>query len=234
MAIALVQSVTGATVGHALNNVDVLLPGPSTTGNCLIVAVSSYGATQSCTGITDNAGNTYVKIGSTIRSAGDDTLDLFYAKNITGNAAPDLLIQMANVENIGGSILEYSGLDTTAPFDQTNTGIGNSSTNTTGSITPSTNGCLIIAAGTDQINGTTTVTAGSGYTLRGMAGTSNNSVRIYIEDQIQTTAASITASFAMSASSTWASKIASFKPAGGGPPPTLPPYGTLMMMGCGL
>ncbi len=234
MAISLVQSFAGATSGHTLNNVDVTLPGATTTGNCIIIAVSSYGSTQTCTGITDNASNTFVKIGSTIRSPGDDTLDLFYAKNITGNAAPDFLIQMANIENIGGVVLEYSGLDTTAPFDQTNTGTGTSATNTTGSITPSGNGYLIVAAGTDQIADTATVTAGSGYTLRGMAGTSNNSVRVYAEDQIQTTAASISASFTMTASSFWASKIASFKPAGGGPAPSALPLGTLMMMGCGV
>lgn len=232
MAISLVQSFAGATTGHALDNVDVQLPGASTTGNCFIIAVTSYGTTQTCTGITDNASNTFTKIGSTIRSPGDDTLDLFYAKNITGNATPDFLIQMANVENIGGVVLEYSGLDTSNPFDQTNTGTGTSSTSTSGSITPSQNGCLIIGAGTDQIAATTTVTAGSGYTLRGMAGTSNNSVRVYAEDQIQATATGITASFTLSASNTWAIKIASFIPAAGGGP-TPPPFGTLMMMGCG-
>lgn len=217
MAIAHVQTKAGATVGHTTNTVDLTFDSSTTSGNLIVVAVTSYGATQTCNTVTDTKGNTYTKIGSVNRSPGDDTIDLFYAKNITGGASHRIDVTMANTENIGIAMSEYSGADTSSPLDtNNNSGNGTGSTATSGSITPSVNNCLIFVGGTDQRLATTTVTAGSGYTLRAMAGTADNSVRVYSEDQIQSTAAAITGDFAIGTSVTWAASIAAFKPAVGG------------------
>lgn len=232
MAIALVQKFTGATSGHTDDFVDASFPGATTTGNFIIIGVTSFGATQNCTGITDNAGNTYTEIGSVIRDPDGGTVNLFYAKNITGNATPTLIIQMAEVENIGGSMIEYSGVDLTSPIDNGSTGTGTGTSSVTGSFTPSVDNCQIFAIGTDERLATTTVTAATNYTLQGMAGTANNSARVYSEDRLLSTAASITAGFGSLTSVAWAIRAIAIKPATA--PSGGAPKGTLAMMGCGM
>ena len=218
MAWTLLQEFADATVGYSSNTADVDIPVAITAGSLIVMGISSYGPSQNVSSITDNRGNTWTHVGSVVRSPGDDTLDVYYAKNAAAGATT-VTITMAQVENIGASILEYSGGHTTSPLVANSSGTGTSSTSTSGSITPGVDGCLILAFGTDQRLATTTVTAGSGYTLRSMHGTADNSVRIYSEEKIQTTSAATTASFSIGTSTTWGIIIAAFQPAAAGTTP---------------
>src|SRR5437867_3766072 len=98
---------------------------PSTgSGNLLVVAWMSGGATggESTTiaGVTDNAGNIYSEAGNSRSTETVSHLmaDLWYAKNSRSGAT--VLTITPNPAGISGEavIWEFSGVDTTAPLDQ--------------------------------------------------------------------------------------------------------------------
>jgi hypothetical protein len=127
VAIAFVNSTTGNNDGGASS-----LPATAanhTAGNLLVVGVIWTGATTANVP-TDTAGNAYVSTTQKATSGGNDHCELFYAKNITGNAANIV------TANFSGSstfrrimVFQYSGCDTTAPYT---TGEGGQATDATG------------------------------------------------------------------------------------------------------
>lgn len=236
MTITLAQNVAGATVNNVVNTGTAVYNNPTVNGNTLVAWISSWGSGQQVTSITDNFGNTWQRFGTVNQAAGNnETLECWYSKNIIGGSTHTMTITMANVENIGADLFEYSSNVGTVDVDQgTFTATGTTGTTaTSGAITPSQNNAILNAGGTDSRAATTTVVAGSGYTLRGMAGTANNSVRIYGEDRTLATAASSTATFtSLQSGSRWVISLISLKETT--TPPSALPVGTLMMMGCGI
>lgn len=234
MAWAFVQAKAGATTGALSNVTAQTFNSSTTTGNMGYAVVTSYGGTQNCTGLTDTYSNTWVEIDTVNRDPDTDTLQHFYCKNMTGGAAHIVTATMANTENIGLLIAEFSGLDTTAPLDvHNNSANGVSNSPLSNSVTTTVANELVITAFTDQILSATEPTYGAGYTKLEFAGNANNSVRVYAQYKNQVAAASVSGGVTTSGNNQdWAAAIASFKEAAGGGP-TPPPFGTLMMMGCG-
>ena len=102
---------TGGTIANdtALN---------TTTGNCLIVCVSTYDETVSS--ISDTAGNTYTKAIQQDRSAGTQNVEIWYAQNITGNASNVTTATFTgDTSDRGISVSEFSGISTNSPLEDT-------------------------------------------------------------------------------------------------------------------
>lgn len=234
MAFTRVQGITGATENHTTDDVDITLPSTTTSTNFLGAWVSSWGSDQEVLTVTDTYGNTWQRYGTVNRVSSQETIEFWYAKNIIGGASHQVFFTFKNVDNYGISMAEYSSNVGIIDVDQ-GAFAGNGTTGTTattGSITPTQANALLWAGGTDSRGNTTTVVAGTGYTLRGMAGTSVNSVRIYSEDRILVTPASTNATFtSLQSGSRWAASLISLKEVAA---PSAYPVGTLMMMGCGI
>src|SRR5262249_28800355 len=152
-------------------------------------------------------GNTYK-----MATYGNDTrhnqaLAVFYAPAIKGGA--DTVTATFPVSQAFRRLIiqEYAGLAGTV--DVTSTNIGTGSVPTSNSATTTTGGDLIFGAFMDD-SGTTTITAGAGFTQRQF--TSGDSAS---EDMVQSSAGSVAATANFAASSDYLAQMVAFKPGGG-------------------
>jgi hypothetical protein len=187
--------------------------GSNVAANTLLICeVSSSGPSSPASGVTDTKLNSWSQAGAASVSALGDTVQIFYAVS-NGAGANTVTVTFPDV-NQGDTmtISEYSGNATSSPLDQTDVGQGVSATPASTSITPSVANCLIISVESDSAVNGTTITAGTNFGIRQTQLTSSTLERIGTEDWIQTTATATTGSFTLGISSTWATKVASFKP----------------------
>ncbi|MGB7759255.1 MAG: hypothetical protein WBL61_05470 [Bryobacteraceae bacterium] len=177
-----------------------------TAGNFIHVCVSTVGS-QTVTWSGDNG--TFVKyinnVGTTsganyqsncayVASAGGGETVIRAAFTQTTNPYP----------SISGE--EFSGVLQTSPLDVDNlTGNGDSSAIVSGSVTPGASGELIIAYGTQDMNGS--LSAGAGF----VSGDPTSGTGGIAEYALQNTAGAITAPFATGMSGYWIATIAAFK-----------------------
>ena len=139
-AITRVQHDVNFTAGPSVTATSNVLT--TTTGNLLVVGVGQSGDSSDPT-CTDTALNTFTKIGSiSPTNAADANIGLFYAKNITGNAADVVTCTWGGAQQFMPVFtIEYSGIDTSAPLDATpapvNTGGSGAASITTGTFSTS-------------------------------------------------------------------------------------------------
>jgi len=199
MAISLVQTNSGTGSSQAYSS-------SNTAGNLLVVFGESF---QPLT-VSDSKGNTWA-VAAQIEDPDSAYFYIWYAKNCAAGA---------NTVTMGGDgqfsmltlvVMEFSGADTTAPFDvQSTQVVGSSPTSTlsSGAAMTTANGELILGA---NDNGTgITPSPGSGFTSAALVGTASVIYRI------QTSAGSIAATWTAPSSGIWYDALmATFKAAGG-------------------
>jgi hypothetical protein len=106
-----------------------------TTGNLVVVGVV-WSNNVNANVPTDTAGNTYVSTGVRVNNGTSDHIEIFYAKNITGNAANVVTANFAAAATFRRIVvLQYSGCHTTAPFDVGGTNTAASGTTVTATAT---------------------------------------------------------------------------------------------------
>lgn len=181
-------------------------------GNLIAVWII-WGDTGKTVSITDSLGNTYESAHSNaaVRFEG------FYAKNITGGANTVTATFSASITAFHTLIVhEISGADTTAPLgqaaSQTQINVSGVDSVSSTAVTTTTNGEYIFGATlrSDTLDGS--FSAGTGYTGRE---TSSGGTFLVTrsEDQIQTSAGSIAATFTPSVAMEVATMIMTFKAA---------------------
>lgn len=178
-AIAFVNSTSGGQDATTTSVVSGSIS--ATTGNFIYVALMRN--TAGTATVSDNAGNTYVA--KTFRGRGDGVagIQVFTASNITGNAA---LVVTATVsvssDFTSMTVLQYSGIRTTAPSDVDTFFTLAAPTNNylleSGTFTTTFAEEVIIVSG--PASGGSTTTAGSGYSIR----QNGHNSYIVTEDQI--------------------------------------------------
>ena len=211
MAIAFVN---GAQNFNTASDSTIAAPATNhTAGNLLVVFVSSKnGDGTDVTAIEDTAGNTYTRItGIVSRYAGWSECEMWYAKNITGNANNIVTVTFnASYINRGIQVLQYSGCDPTAPLDQSAVGEDFTATPATANITTTQADEVLVAA--DSLYTVKTHTAGANYTIRtrlsGAEPSWGNS-----EDRIVTSTGDYNASYTLDDKTIWTMCLASFKAA---------------------
>jgi hypothetical protein len=106
---AFVQKVTGHGVGATLG---VVTPSTTAAGNRLVVEVGVWNsASATVSAVTDNAGDTFVKILSF--TASDHTeMSIWTALVATGGTKPTITATATSSADLGVAALEYSGLST--------------------------------------------------------------------------------------------------------------------------
>lgn len=215
MAIALVNTTSGTSDGSA--NSLAATAASHTTGNLIVVAVV-WSGNLNATIPTDTAGNTYVSTGQKGNNGTSDHVEIFYAKNVTGNAANIVTAHFASNATFRRVMVhQYSGCDTTAPFT---TGEGGTALATAaGSVTSSSwvtaTASEVLVAGFGSSGGVASgnIVAGTSYAKQlNNIGTDSGT-----EDRIVSSTGTYTASYtASSGTQTWWIAAASFKAAGGG------------------
>lgn len=166
MSIAFVNAATGSDFSGASQSGLDAAAANHTTGNLLVVNMRPYAPLgQTVTSVTDTAGNTYSHVAS---ASGSDfgVEDVWYAKNITGNAANVVRANFsAPVSYVGINVCQYSGCDPTSPLDVTATGSSLAGSVTSGAFTTTQADELIVANA--EVGGAFGSTWGvSGFTIR--------------------------------------------------------------------
>lgn len=207
MAFALVQGPVGAndTVGTATTVTITISTG---AGNLVVVHVRVTGTGNTCTGVSDSAGNAYALIGPVDNT---NRLYLAYGVQVTGATTVTASFTGANAtKQLIAS--EYSGGAATnaAIFDASGTGTGTSTTPAVSTITTAASGELIVSVA-HAPTAPSSWAAGSGFTIIGAGA----------RDRVEykpSGGASETCPWTLGSSVAWAAIGAAFKPASAATP----------------
>ena len=161
--IGFVQSNSGPSTIQASNTtVAVSYTVAETAGDLNLVVVGWGDTTSTISAVSDNRGNGYaLALGPT--SGSGLRQSIYYAKNIAGGSTTVTVTFNRAAAYPDVRILEYKGLDPSAPLDQAVGAAGTGTAANSGSVTTTAASELIFGAGT---SGTRFTTAGAGFTSR--------------------------------------------------------------------
>lgn len=179
----------------------------TTTGNFAIVSVSV--ATTITASVADTNGNTYTPL--TRQVQGPDG-QMFYSKNYA-SGSNTVTVTASGVGFVGACLVTFSGLTTSAPFDQES---GTTATPVTtiqpGALTPSAANSLIVTSLTHASSLLVSIGGSATFTMAGSialsAGTNYANDVAYL---IQTTAASVNPLWTVDSADQLAAEMAVFK-----------------------
>ena len=150
--IAYVQSAwTSPATATLLSPVTTAYPGAQGAGDLNLVFIGWDDVSSTITAVTDSAGNTYTLAVGPTRSGTGGSQAVYAAKNIVAASAG------ANTVSVTFStavlypdvrVMEYSGVDTTAPIDNTAAGAGNGALEEGGTLTTTVPNEWIVVANT--------------------------------------------------------------------------------------
>jgi hypothetical protein len=210
MAIIAHSQTVSVAFGNSSSARSLAFASNNTAGGLIIVGVNSYGVGTETVTVADTRGNTYVQAGSYTTSS-FVRVSIWYAKNCAAGANTVTITPSATVY-LSFSIGEYSGADTTAPYNSSTGASGNSSAISSGSVAVNDANSLLYGTGVLWGN-TGSGTPGSGFTERAdiVSGANDG---VYTEDKIASAAA--VCDYTASNSGTWTFMGASFKPPAAG------------------
>jgi hypothetical protein len=226
MAIALVTKVEAAGASNVTSGAI------DTTGaNLLVMVVSSYSGGPAPT-VSDSKSNSWT--GLTAKSSGFGYSRIFYSVPSSVGTSHTFTVSGAGVYT-WFSAMSFSGAHATTPYDAENGATtGGAESLATGSVTPSEDNCLVVAALGSGGTGTYTFSIDGSFSVQDQASyVGGNNMPGASATLIQTTAAAANPSWSWTGSVAAAATIASFKSAAGGGGATAVPN-ALAMMGCGV
>ena len=180
----------------------------NTSGNWIGVAIRAGLSGSQVFTVTDSNGNTYQRAFQLGVGSNSFTLALFYAENIKAGANT-ITVSDTVSGPLRFSILEYSGVATSNSLDSVPVSAqGNSSTPNSGSLTTGAGGDLLLAPIATQNNAT--ITAGGGYFIEETVPAPPNT-KMIVEDQLQITAGTVSASASLAAADIWGAGLAAFR-----------------------
>ncbi|MCX6873046.1 MAG: DUF6288 domain-containing protein [Verrucomicrobia bacterium] len=210
-----VRSATGNTGSSAATTIPVNMGTAPANGNTMVAVISTRGTSSGrVTGITQT-GATWTRAAQTVGTAGTTT-EIWFAPNVSG-AAASVSIAQASLRS-AAVVMEYSGVLTERPLDQTanTTGSGNAAVTGTTPATAQANELWI--GGIGLVN--------SGYNLSSVqnsfiavanaatAGSSSTGARTYALERMVTAPEAASSGGTVSTSSQWSGAIATLRAAG--------------------
>jgi len=175
--------------------------------------VAKFGrATNSTPTVTDSQSNTWAIARSHYDAGNDYRFDVWFA--IAGSTGACTVTVTAAGGAGERTLAEHQGPYDATPLDAVNSAIGTSSTPSSGNVTPSVDGALVlgyIGCGT----GSTSFTVGTGFTAVNSQ-TGGTDADTLAEALVQVTAAAQDADCTLSSSQIWSAIVATFKPVASG------------------
>jgi hypothetical protein len=203
-AIALIQH-AGRDAGTTTSST-LAFPSANTAGNFIAVAIRAGQTGQDIT-VSDTRGNTYRRAAQVDLTLDGVTLGLYYAENIAGGANTVAVSDTLTGGSLRFAIFEYLGIATASSLDGTPLfAEGTSTSAETPPLTTGANGDLIL--GMLSTADSTTHTAGTGFVMQERV--PSMGTKLSVEDQIQASAGSITATGSFGSSQSWAALVAAF------------------------
>lgn len=163
--IALVQQAKGET-GGAAGSVNATFAKPPTTGNLLVAVVSNTGGSSADINLSDSLTNTWTRHINVPYQNFNQQISVYSAVN--SGSAPDTVTASFSPSVTSPSIFiyEYRGAAPSTPFDLATSSIqANTSTPSSGSMSPSTATTELVLGILYSNPSTEIPTAGSGFTL---------------------------------------------------------------------
>ena len=206
-AIAFVQ-VNKTVLSTTVTSATIPYTAAQNAGDLNVVIIGWEDAIANIVSVTDTKGNSYALAVGTTRSPGNNSLAMYYAKNIA--AATTGANTVTVTFNTGAPlpdirIAEYSGIDTISPLDASNGATGSGTAVSTAAMTTTAANELIV--GGDQLANSTNA-VGTGFTQRVL--TSHSHV---LEDRIVTATGSYAVSATQTAGGYWTIVGATFRAA---------------------
>lgn len=211
MAFAQVQ--TSTQTNSSASSVNTSLSA-TTAGNLVVVHIRLGGVSETCTGVSDNAGNTYVLSSALTVDVGFRMYQAYAVQTSGGATTVTATFSGASsVKRVGAD--EYSGGESSnaAIFDASTTGSDatfTSSAIAASTLTAAASGELFV--GTLASNNDQTFTAGTGFTLYN---TSASAIRLRSHYKLSG-GASETGPATLGSATSWGEILTAFKPASGG------------------
>jgi hypothetical protein len=225
MAITHVRTTAGPD-GTTTNATTTALTVPAVGSGNLVVGIFLFGGTNcTCTGVTDDKGNTYTLLDQLKNATDGANGVVFYKENVTN--APTVITATQDVTNWFRRLVvsEYSGVATVSAIDGHTGAIRSpppafgANNIVSGNIATTTNGDLIWGVVEDTPGaGTVTYTAGTSpiaFTSRASSVAGGIVNAFLVEEYIQPAAGTIQTTFGQSATTNCIAWIAAFKDASG-------------------
>jgi hypothetical protein len=203
--IALVQH-RGVDAGSATSST-LAFSSANATGNWIAVAVRSWPAGQAVT-VSDSRGNTYRQAVQIKETTDGMTLALFYAENVAGGSNSVTVRNSQSGGTLRVAIFEYSGVATSNSLDVTASSQGTNGSPTSGSMTTSSAGALVI--GLISTANPRTVTASGGSVVQERVPSTDT--KLFVQDLRQTSAGAVVAGGVLNSADAWAAVAAAFRP----------------------
>lgn len=195
---------------------------PVTAGNLIVVSVSSW--PNAPTSVTDTLGSAFILAGAIRATGGGSYTAIYYARVVAGGADTVTFRTGGSAGQMSMVIAEFTNIDPVAPIDAAAGAVGASNLPSSGNLTPSVTGDLMIIAGTHDDTLVTTAYAGSTMIAVATENCTTNQP-LAMAYQILNTTSPTPARFNLSASAPWAQNGALFKASSSGEP--TPPVVTI-------
>ena len=187
----------------------------NTAGNWIAVVIRAGGMSQVFT-VTDTRGNTYRRALQFTETLDGTSLAIFYAENVAAGANTVTVSDTISGNTLRFAILEYAGVATANSLEVTATSQGTGTAPSTGPVTTTANGDLVI--GLLSTANSRAVVAGSGYAIQESVPAAPNA-KLVVEDRVLSTAGTVTANGMLNASDQWGAGLAVFRASAGGSNP---------------
>jgi FtsP/CotA-like multicopper oxidase with cupredoxin domain len=196
VAIGLVQSSSSQNANNAtVRTLTSALPGNVTAGNLIVVAVSGWPKLPNGNP-TDSRGNTYTRVGNVRVTSAGGWSALYYAQNARAGATTVTVRAQDTGGQMSMIVAEFSNVATTGALDRSAGNTGNSRTPSSGNMTPTVAGDLVIGAGNHEV--TTVTSPGTGFTMVRKLEDDSTHEPLAMEYQVLTGTQTTSANFSLS------------------------------------
>lgn len=216
--VALVQH-AGTDAGNT-TLASLAFPQANAAGNWIAVSIRAGNAGQTFT-VSDARGNTYRKALQLNETVDTVSLAIYYAESVGGGPNTVTVSDSLPGGSLRFAILEFSGVAAASSLDGASTAQGNDVAPTSGSITTTAGGDLVLGALT--IASEATVTPGAGFTI-GETVPPNPAAKLAAEHLRQGAPGPVAAMWTLASAQPWGAGVAAFRSRSSAPPPV--PDGT--------
>lgn len=198
----------------------VTLPN-TVAGNLIVVGATHFNATAAVT-VSDPTNGSYSSVFALKTPSGNHTTTLNYKQNIAGGSVT-ITYAPASSSDVCVAAAEFDGVATTSALQSSNSSSGTGGLASSGAVTPTQIGSLMVAIEGQGASGAITENQGSeGFTLLSENESGLNAEPMSWVFRIATTTSSTSHTWSIPSGS-WSAGIALFVPSGGGGGDTTPP-----------
>ena len=208
------QFTTGNTGSNPASTINLTLGSTPLSGNTLIAVISTRGNSANRISSITQTGASWSRATQATNTNGTTT-EIWFAPNVSA-ALKAITINQASLRS-AAVVIEYRGVLSPTPLDQTSNATGNSNAPGTGTTPTSTQADELCIGGIGFINSTPTLsslinsfsTVASAQSTRFISSSSN--AKVYALEKIIQLAAPISSGGTLSASAQWSGTIATFR-----------------------